>query len=82
MQLERDLKPGTVIVIDSRVVAVKALLSLSSLGKPMQREQRMLRRTYATFAQGMWIRPRHTKMPAGPYFGLDRFCIAGAMLIE
>lgn len=82
MQMERDLKPGTVIVVDSRAVAVKVLLSLSSLGKPLQREQRMLRRTYATFAQGMWIRPRHTKMPAGPYFGMDRFCLAGAMLTE
>ncbi len=82
IQLENDLRVGTVIVIDSRVVAVKALLGLSILGKPIQREQRMLRRTYATFAQGMWIKPRHTKMPAGPFFGLDRFCIAGAMLIE
>ncbi len=82
MQLERDLKAGTVIVVDGRSVAVKALLSLSSLGKPLQREQRMLRRIYATFAQGMWIRPRHTKMPAGPYFGMDRFCIAAAMLVE
>ncbi len=82
MQLEPDLKPGTVIVIDSRVVAVKALLGLSIEGKPIQRAQRMLRRTYAHFAQGMWVKPRNTNMPAGPFFGLDRFCITGAMLIE
>ncbi len=82
IQLENDLRAGTVIVIDSRVVAVKALLGLSILGKPIKQEQRLLRRAYATFAQGMWIKPRHTKMPAGPFFGLDRFCIAAAMLIE
>ncbi len=82
IQLERDLKPDTVIVVDSRVVAVKALLGLSIDGKPIQREKRMLRRKYATIAQGMWIKPRHTKMPAGPFFGMDRICIAAAMLIE
>ncbi len=82
MQLENDLKPGAVIAIDSRVVAVKALLGLSIEGMPMHRERRMLRRTYATIAQGMWVKPRNTKIPSGPYFGLDRFCIAAAMLIE
>ena len=82
IQLERELKPGTVIVVDSRVVAVKALLGLSIDGKPIKREKRMLGRTYATIAQGMWIKPRHTKLPAGPYFGMDRICIAAAMLVE
>jgi len=81
IQLERDLLPGTVVVIDCRVAAIQALLGLTRLGAPDERA-RLMQRRYDVFAQGIWVRNRGTNIPVGPCFGLDSFCNAAAMLTD
>ena len=81
MQLESQMIPGTVIAIDCRDDAIRAILGLANHGAPDEQERR-LKRNYDIHAQGLWMRIRDTRVPVGPCFGLDNFCNLAALLTD
>lgn len=79
MQMQDDLLPGTVICLDSRARAVRAMLGMTAHGT-VEDNERKIRRPMDYIAQGVWVRMRNTTNPVGPCFGLDRFCLSAALI--
>lgn len=81
IQLEDELLPGTVFMLDARVAAVAAILGLSGRGA-LDEKSRAVSRQYDVMVQGILTKFTDSAVNLDACFGLDKFFNAAALLVK